>query len=60
LHGAPVQGRLTSGPFFTKLLENFQVAFSSLVEVYNFVSSAFGQLFGLGHVSSWILTDCMG
>ncbi|KAI5612990.1 neurobeachin isoform X6, partial [Silurus asotus] len=48
------------GPFFTKLLGNFPVALSSLVEVYNFVSSVFGQLFGLGHVSSWILTDCMG
>jgi len=30
------------------------------MEAYNFVSSVFGQFFGLGHVSSWILTDCMG
>jgi len=38
---------------------NFSVALSSLVKVYNFVFSVFGQLFGLGHVSSWILNDCM-
>jgi len=36
------------------------LAISSLVKVYNFVSSVFGQLFGLGHVSSWILPDCIG
>jgi len=49
-----------SGPFFIKLLGIFPVALSSLVEVYSFVSIVFGELFGLGHVSSWIHTDCMG
>ena len=44
--------RSNGGLFFIKLFGNCSVAFSNLVEVYNFVSGVLGQLFGLRHVTS--------